>query len=134
MCYAALLIVMTNCTRLGGMARTQTMAVFIALLALVALPGLCTAGVLLHVCDCGEAEVCGHESECSDDPCGTIAARVGSQIIRVEAPSWVSCACSVSGGPSLGSRQAAPPESDNLARSGLAINLGCPPGDLPLLI
>lgn len=51
--------------------------------ALVALPALCTGGVLLHLCDCPHSEGsshqddegCGHESECATDPCGTVVTR-----------------------------------------------------------
>lgn len=125
---------MTIHNRLRGMARSQTIAAVVALLALVALPGLCAAGVLLHPCDCGEADACGHESECSDDPCGTITARVGPQFSRVEAPFGGTSMCSAFSGPSLDSRQTDRLETDTFARSGLARNLGCPPGDLPLLI
>lgn len=32
-------------------------------------PLLCTSGVLVHPCDCESASGCGHETECSDDPC-----------------------------------------------------------------
>ena len=127
-----MLLGMTKGTRLGGMARTQTMAVVVALLTLVALPGLCAAGFLLHACECGEADACGHESECSDDPCGTITARAGPQIIRVEDASWVTCVCPVR--PSFSLRQAARLEPNTFARSRLAKNLGYPPGDIPLLI
>ncbi len=34
-------------------------------------PALCAAGVLVHECDCGESDACGHEEECCDDPCST---------------------------------------------------------------
>lgn len=37
------------------------------------LPALCTAGVLVHPCDCESNDGCGHESECSDDPCASVA-------------------------------------------------------------
>lgn len=43
--------------------------------ALVAMPALCTGGVLLHPCDCGHADECRHESECATDPCGTVVTR-----------------------------------------------------------
>ena len=116
------------------MERKQTLAMVVALLALVALPGLCTGGILLHACDCGEADACGHESECSYDPCGTVVARVGPQIVRVEAPSWITCVCFAHRGIPLDSRQAAQPEPGTFARSSLAKTPGFPPGDLPLLI
>jgi hypothetical protein len=35
-------------------------------------PVLCTAGVLLHPCDCGEAISCAHEDACVEDPCSEI--------------------------------------------------------------
>lgn len=37
------------------------------------LPALCTAGALVHPCDCESNDGCGHESECSDDPCASVA-------------------------------------------------------------
>lgn len=38
-----------------------------------ALPALCTAGVLVHPCDCQSDKGCSHETECSDDPCNSVA-------------------------------------------------------------
>lgn len=55
--------------------------------ALVAVPALCTSGWLLHPCACAESEHhdhdhehedlggCGHEAECSADPCQLIVTR-----------------------------------------------------------
>ena len=39
----------------------------------VALPSLCTLGVLVHACDCESPTGCGHETECADDPCASVA-------------------------------------------------------------
>jgi hypothetical protein len=36
------------------------------------IPLLCTAGVLVHPCDCESPTGCDHETECSDDPCNVI--------------------------------------------------------------
>lgn len=39
----------------------------------VALPALCTSGILVHACDCESSTGCGHETECADDPCASVA-------------------------------------------------------------
>lgn len=39
------------------------------------MPALCAGGVLLHSCDCGHTDGCGHESECATDPCEVALAR-----------------------------------------------------------
>ncbi len=36
---------------------------------LLGVPALCAAGAVLHPCECGESIECGHEDDCSDDPC-----------------------------------------------------------------
>ena len=46
----------------------QTLLLILVALILGA-PVLCTAGVLLHPCDCGEAISCAHEDACVEDPC-----------------------------------------------------------------
>lgn len=56
------------------MKRNRTIAIFCSLWALVAMSSLCTMGVIGHVCDCGEATECHHESECPSDPCNTLTA------------------------------------------------------------
>ena len=43
----------------------------VVLWAFLLAPALCAAGVLVHECDCGESDACGHEEECCDDPCST---------------------------------------------------------------
>jgi len=45
---------------------------FAGLWTFVALPSLCTAGVLVHPCDCETPAGCSHEAECSDDPCNAV--------------------------------------------------------------
>ena len=35
----------------------------------LAVPSLCSAGVLEHVCACGVSNNCSHEESCSADPC-----------------------------------------------------------------
>ena len=45
------------------------------------IPLLCTAGVLVHPCDCESPTGCGHETECSDDPCSvTVIVQNGSSV------------------------------------------------------
>jgi hypothetical protein len=45
-----------------------------ALFVLVALPSLCLGGALEHACfSCPQEDECGHEADCVDDPCGTLA-------------------------------------------------------------
>ena len=45
--------------------------VILALLAwaILAMPSLCSAGVLEHLCACGVSNSCSHEESCSADPC-----------------------------------------------------------------
>jgi len=44
-------------------------------------PLLCTSGALVHPCDCESPTGCGHETECSDDPCAvTVIVQNGSSI------------------------------------------------------
>ncbi|TWT45851.1 hypothetical protein RAS1_22860 [Phycisphaerae bacterium RAS1] len=42
---------------------------FAVLWAFLAVPSLCGAGLLAHACQQHAANDCGHESDCSDDPC-----------------------------------------------------------------
>mgnify|MGYP001594619423 FL=1 len=45
------------------------------------IPLLCTSGMLVHPCDCESPTGCGHETECSDDPCNvTVIVQNGSSI------------------------------------------------------
>lgn len=41
----------------------------ITLWTFLALPSLCQAGWLVHACDQHSSSGCGHEGDCSDDPC-----------------------------------------------------------------
>lgn len=43
---------------------------FAVIWAFLALPGLCGAGLLPHVCEQHASNDCGHEGGCQDDPCG----------------------------------------------------------------
>ena len=44
-------------------------------------PLLCTSGTLVHPCDCESPTGCGHETECSDDPCNvTVIVQNGSSV------------------------------------------------------
>lgn len=60
-----------------GKAITKQLGRLIVLFAgvwtFVALPSLCTSGVLVHACDCESSTGCGHETECADDPCASVA-------------------------------------------------------------
>ncbi|MFQ5495256.1 MAG: hypothetical protein ACE5EX_07720 [Phycisphaerae bacterium] len=114
------------------MARRHGTGCFLALWAFLALPALCTAGVLGHACDCGGSSECRHESDCSSDPCRKLAAsRPGqdndmakSMPLFVGFPSLAAC---VSQMDSLGVRESVPEGAP-------PTNLPCPPTDLPLLI
>ncbi|MFQ5412716.1 MAG: hypothetical protein ACE5EC_10480 [Phycisphaerae bacterium] len=73
--------------------------ILIAVWALLLMPALCTAGVLLHACECGAETGCSHETDCSDDPCGTLVTSGRTQRMLVEfmpatLPSPVCCASS----------------------------------------
>lgn len=46
---------------------------FAGVWSFVALPALCVSGVLVHACDCESSTGCGHETECADDPCASVA-------------------------------------------------------------
>ena len=35
----------------------------------LAIPSLCSAGMLEHFCECGVSSSCPHEEDCSTDPC-----------------------------------------------------------------
>lgn len=68
------------------MGRTVTIAFVIG--SLLAVPALCVGGVIVHSCesrmevaccpspcDCDNHSGCGHENECSDDPCSVFVLR-----------------------------------------------------------
>ena len=56
------------------MVNRQTVAVFLAIWVLVAMPGFCTAGILEHVCECDGEPCCDEEAACCSDPCDIIVA------------------------------------------------------------
>ncbi len=61
-----------------GKSMGRTITLLSALWAF-SIPVLCTAGVLVHPCDCESPTGCGHETECSDDPCNvTVIVQNGS--------------------------------------------------------
>jgi hypothetical protein len=60
---------------LDSMGRVHAAKLFVLLWALLAMPALCTAGLLSHQCDCGNATGCTHESDCGSDPCRIVALR-----------------------------------------------------------
>ena len=43
------------------------------------MPMLCLSGVLLHHCECGSEAQCGHEEDCSTDPCKIVIAASKNQ-------------------------------------------------------
>lgn len=72
-------------------------AITIVFLSLVAVPSLCTSGLLTHLCDCAhesdcdkdtgcdhESE-CAHEEDCPDDPCRAHFVRTERQNESVKA-------------------------------------------------
>ncbi|MFQ5502968.1 MAG: hypothetical protein ACE5EQ_11825 [Phycisphaerae bacterium] len=73
--------------------------ILITVWALLLMPALCTAGVILHACACGAETGCSHEDGCSDDPCGTLVANSRMQRTLVEftlasMPCFVHCTSS----------------------------------------
>lgn len=67
------------------MAQFRWIGCILSCWALVAVPALCTSGWLLHPCACAEIEHhdcehedldgCGHEADCSADPCQLVVNR-----------------------------------------------------------
>ena len=54
-------------------------------------PLLCTSGMLVHPCDCESPTGCGHETECSDDPCNvTVIVQNGSSVRGFDHSEFVS--------------------------------------------
>ena len=51
-----------------GLVMGRTITLLCAVWAF-SIPSLCTSGLLVHPCDCESPAGCGHETECSDDPC-----------------------------------------------------------------
>ncbi len=66
---------------------------FLSCWALVAVPSLCTSGWLLHPCACEHStehdhehenlDGCGHESECSADPCELVVTRLDDEVLTL---------------------------------------------------
>lgn len=44
-----------------------------SLWTLLVAPNLCTIGMLTHACEEHDSDGCGHETDCSDDPCAKSA-------------------------------------------------------------
>jgi hypothetical protein len=58
--------------------RMRVTLLFVLLWGLLLVPALCTAGELVHPCECGETIQCEHEEECVEDPCADQAVVVQS--------------------------------------------------------
>jgi hypothetical protein len=99
--------------------------------ALLLLPGLCSGGVLLHPCECGETVACEHEAACESDPCEIGMLRVDSaaQGLEQECPAAALLPMAVAARASDPSSRGA---SSTLPPTG--IGRPFPPSDLPLLI
>lgn len=86
------------------MRRVVTIAAVLHSLLIV--PALCVGGVITHACDCDGVEEtccpsecdceaqsgCGHESECSDDPCSVPFVRTdrqGDNVIAAAQPAFL---------------------------------------------
>ncbi len=52
----------------------QAIVILAAAWAVFLGPTLCTGGVLSHACDCVPTQTCGHEPDCTADPCGQVLA------------------------------------------------------------
>ena len=57
------------------MTRSDLTSTVIALWAFVAMPALCTVGVVEHACSCCPDSHVGHESQCESDPCSQLVVR-----------------------------------------------------------
>lgn len=49
--------------------KRRAVVIFISLWAFQVVPNLCTIGLLAHACDKHASNDCGHENDCSADPC-----------------------------------------------------------------
>ena len=126
------LTVVSLVTKVEPMARRQTIGIFLALWALLVLPVLCTAGMIGHACDCGLSAECGHETNCSNDPCNQLAARRSGQNdgIAETVPLVVSYSSFAVGVPQKSSLDIRECFCERASRR----NLPYPDCDLPLLI
>jgi hypothetical protein len=63
------------------MGRNSVLCNLLAMALLVATPVLCIDGLISHPCECGDEIGCGHETDCSDDPCNvTVIVQNGSSV------------------------------------------------------
>ena len=53
---------------------SRHITILTAFWALLIVPMFCLSGILLHDCECGAEEQCGHEEDCSADPCKIVIA------------------------------------------------------------
>ena len=107
------------------MTMRPALALFVVL-GILGIPSLCTAGALLHPCDCGTAIECGHEEACGDDPCVDVLAGRESASLDPELTAPVAVFVP---GPALAPGPTVPEPGHVPALR----NLPCPPSILPLL-
>jgi len=115
------------------MTRRLMTDLFVALWALLALPALCTAGVIGHSCDCDHSTECAHEAECPSDPCSQLkvgrpqGSREPATVAAFHSVAWAGSILDVQGNSPLEIRDRS---YEPVGRK----NLPYPPCDLPLRI
>ena len=111
----------------------RTLTLLSAGWALTLLPVLCTAGVLIHPCECDSPVGCSHESECADDPCNSATLPQTENALRttevpVQVPAFL---------PAEGAGAGLTPHSIALRRSRWPLRWAhrpFPESDIPLLV
>lgn len=111
----------------------RLLAISVAVWALVMLPALCMGGVIGHSCDCASEELCRHEIDCDDDPCGQLSSAprqrgAAPDTLAHHTPIAAHAAAPVHSLGSLGRGPEAPPPPRQCAGIPFA------PSDTPLLI
>jgi len=72
----------------------RVMTLLMLIWGLLAVPALCTAGALLHPCECGAVIGCAHEEQCSEDPCSDLLAPPNNESHDLQAAVAANPACS----------------------------------------
>jgi hypothetical protein len=104
----------------------------IACWALLGVPTLCSAGVLLHECECAEGAQCGHETDCSSDPCATIISAYRSSQLPPQHQLFVALADPILLSANTGAISLSGQHSIYCALE--RVNIPYPHSDLPLLL